>query len=119
MQYYAEINDKKFVLRVICVDEKYCLNENNIFDEKIGSLWCKKQLGGDWIRTSDTGEFRKNYAGIGDYYDEERDAFITPKPFENWIFDEVKCQWVPPIPRPKDKSCFWNQEKNEWTEFVR
>jgi hypothetical protein len=30
--------------------------------------------------------FRKNHAGIGYTYDETRDAFIPPKPFNSWIF---------------------------------
>jgi hypothetical protein len=46
--------------------------------------------------------FRKNYAGIGYTYDEERDAFIPPKPDDftdeegnsfTFIFNEETCQW--------------------------
>jgi hypothetical protein len=47
-------------------------------------------------RTSYNGNIRKNYAGIGFTYDEQRDAFIAPKP-ENAIgFDEDTCQWIVP-----------------------
>ena len=28
--------------------------------------------------------FRKNYAGIGFKYDQTRDAFIPPKPYDSW-----------------------------------
>jgi len=53
-------------------------------------------LGGTWIQTSYNGNIRKNYAGIGFTYDEERDAFIAPKP-ENAIgFDEENCRWIVP-----------------------
>jgi hypothetical protein len=39
--------------------------------------------------------FRKNYAGIGWTYDEERDAFIPPKPEDgDWVIDEETCLWV-------------------------
>lgn len=44
--------------------------------------------------------FRKNYAGIGFYYDENRDAFIPPKPNESWVLNEFSCLWEPPVPRP-------------------
>ena len=38
---------------------------------------------------------RKNYAGIGYTYDEERDAFIPPKPEDGeWIFNEDTCLWI-------------------------
>jgi hypothetical protein len=39
--------------------------------------------------------FRKNYAGIGFTYDEERDAFIPPMPEDGeWVLDEDTCLWV-------------------------
>jgi hypothetical protein len=39
--------------------------------------------------------YRKNYAGIGYIYDEERDAFIPPKPEDGeWVLDEDTCLWV-------------------------
>jgi hypothetical protein len=46
--------------------------------------------------------FRKNYAGIGYYYDEIRDAFIPPKPYPSWILNEDSCIWESPIPYPND-----------------
>jgi hypothetical protein len=58
---------------------------------------------------------RKNYAGIGFTYDEERDAFIPPKPFTKWILDEDTCLWKAPIPYPQDgKGYVWNDNKGEW-----
>ena len=66
---------------------------------------------------SEGGEpFRKNYAGIGFTYDEERDAFIPPKPFESWVLDEDTCLWVAPIPYPEDGGDYaWDEELQEWT----
>jgi hypothetical protein len=40
--------------------------------------------------------FRKNYAGVGFTYDEERDAFIPPQPGENWVLNEETCRWEEP-----------------------
>lgn len=41
-------------------------------------------------------QFRKNFAGIGYTYDEQRDAFIPPKPTEgNFILNEDTCLWEP------------------------
>lgn len=38
--------------------------------------------------------FRKNYAGLGYFYDEQRDAFIPPKPwFGEWELNEETCLW--------------------------
>jgi hypothetical protein len=42
-----------------------------------------------------TKAFRKNYAGIGFTYDDERDAFIPPMPEDGeWILDEETCLWI-------------------------
>jgi hypothetical protein len=37
--------------------------------------------------------FRKNYAGIGYTYDPARDAFIPPKPSDEYVLNEQTCQW--------------------------
>lgn len=37
--------------------------------------------------------FRKNYAGIGYIYDEQRYVFIPPKPYPSWILNEFSCLW--------------------------
>jgi hypothetical protein len=44
--------------------------------------------------------FRKNYAGIGYTYDQTRDAFIPPKPFNSWILNEDTCRWEAPVAKP-------------------
>ena len=62
--------------------------------------------------------FRKNYAGLGYYYDEIRDAFIPPKPFESWILDEFSCLWNPPISYPNDGKMYrWNEDILNWQEI--
>jgi hypothetical protein len=59
--------------------------------------------------------YRKNYAGIGYTYDEARDAFIPPKPFNSWILNENTCLWDPPIPYPEDDGMHtWNEETQSW-----
>jgi hypothetical protein len=62
--------------------------------------------------------FRKNYAGIGYYYDSIRDAFIPPKPFASWILNEQSCLWQSPIPYPNDGKMYqWNEETGNWEEI--
>ena len=58
---------------------------------------------------------RFNYAGIGFTYDEERDAFIPPKPFESWVLDEDTCLWVAPVPYPTDGEAYvWDEDAGDW-----
>jgi hypothetical protein len=62
--------------------------------------------------------FRKNYAGIGYYYDSIRDAFIPPKPYPSWTLNEQSCLWQSPIPYPNDgKKYTWNEEIGNWEEI--
>ena len=59
--------------------------------------------------------FRKNYAGIGYIYDEQRDAFIPQKPYASFILNEDTCLWEPPVPYPTDGERYlWNEEELEW-----
>ena len=61
--------------------------------------------------------FRKNFAGVGSKYDQARDAFIPPKPYESWILDEDSCQWEPPVDYPADWDSVdyeWNEENQTW-----
>ena len=48
--------------------------------------------------------FRGNYAGIGFTYDEDLDAFIAPKPFEDAILDENTFSWVVPETEETDEA---------------
>lgn len=59
--------------------------------------------------------FRKNYAGIGYTYDQTRDAFIAPKPYDSWTLNENTCQWEAPIAYPNDNQRYkWNEANQTW-----
>jgi len=59
--------------------------------------------------------FRKNYAGLGYVYDLTLDAFILPKPFDSWTWNETEWQWQPPTPYPTDGQPYqWNEETQTW-----
>ena len=60
---------------------------------------------------------RKNYAGIGHTYDEERDAFIPPQPYESWVLNEDTCLWDAPVPYPTDGAIYtWDEESVAWLQ---
>jgi hypothetical protein len=63
---------------------------------------------------------RKNYAGIGYYYDEYLDAFISPKPYDSWMLNEDTCLWESPITYPQDGLVyFWNEENQSWDNLEK
>lgn len=59
---------------------------------------------------------RYNYAGIGFTYDENRDAFISPKPYASWLLDEDSCTWGAPLPMPTTGLWFWDESAGAWVE---
>jgi|TARA_R110000824_G_scaffold224266_1_gene411958 hypothetical protein len=58
---------------------------------------------------------RKNAAGKGMIYDESRDAFIPPQPYNSWTLNETTCQWEAPSSMPDDNQNYiWNEETTTW-----
>ena len=58
---------------------------------------------------------RKNYAGIGYTYDEQRDAFIPPKPYPSWMLNKDTCLWDCPVAMPTEGGPFiWNEQNQSW-----
>jgi hypothetical protein len=59
--------------------------------------------------------FRKNYAGIGYKYDQTKDAFIPPKPYNSWTLNETTCLWEAPVAKPDDDNRYtWNETNQTW-----
>ena len=79
----------------------------------------------NWIQTSynthggkhpEDRPLRKNYAGVGYAYDEQRDAFIPPQPFNSWLLNEETCLWDAPVAMPTDGQYAWDEETVSWKE---
>jgi len=124
MAHFAEINHENQVLRVIVVGNSDCMNEHGQESEDIGIAFCKSLFGDytNWKQTSYNGNFRKNYAGIRYHYDEMRDAFIPPKPYESWRLNEVTCNWEAPVLRPEFDPenpipYRWLEDRQEWEKI--
>ena len=67
-----------------------------------------------WVQTFKDGK-RKNYAGKGYTYDENRDAFIPKKPYPSWILNEDTYRWEAPVAYPDDEQIYnWNEETTSW-----
>jgi hypothetical protein len=117
MAHYAFLDENNIVTEVIVGKEEENFNGEQQYGSFRGQL-CKRtsyntyggvhQLGGT--------PFRKNYAGIGYQYDQQRDAFIPPKPYNSWILNEDTCLWDAPVPYPQDGNKYtWNEEIVNWT----
>jgi hypothetical protein len=124
MAHYAFLDENNIVTEVITgVDED--IVQTDLDGSQVGGsseaweTWYGNFRGQVCKRTSYNGNYRKNYAGTGYTYNEDRDAFIPPKPFESWVLDENTCFWNPPVPYPTDGKMYtWNEEELKWKEIV-
>ena len=114
MAHFVKI-ENGVVVHGVVVNNVELLDENGVESEAKGIAFCTNLLGGTWKQTSYNGKIRKNYAGIGYIYDETRDAFIAPKPYNSWLLDEETCQWKAPVDKPTDDNFYtWNEENLNW-----
>lgn len=115
MAHFAKIDENNIVTQVVVVENKDTADASGVEKEHIGAAHLEKILGGTWKQTSYNGNFRKNYAGIGYIFDEQRNAFIPPKPFNSWVLIEETCQWKAPVDMPNDGQMYtWDEDSTSW-----
>ena len=128
MASFAKIGLNNKVIEVLSVHNDELKDAEGIEQEVLGIDFLTELTGWSiWKQTSyNTGgglhklggtPFRKNHAGIGYTYDEDKDAFIPPSPFTSWTLNDTTCQWDPPTAYPDDgKRYSWNEGTTSWDE---
>ena len=116
MATFAKIGLNNKVIEVLSVHNNELLDSNGVEQEVNGIDFLTKLTGWSiWVQTSYNNNFRKNHAGIGYTYDEDRDAFIPPKPFNSWVLNEEICQWEAPVALPDTENRYtWNETTTTW-----
>ena len=117
MAHYAFLDENNIVTEVITGKEEGNFNWEQQYGSFRGQL-CKRTsyntIGG--VHNNNGTPFRKNYAGIGYTYDETRDAFIPPKPYQSWILNENTCLWEAPVAMPTTE--LENNQYYSWNESI-
>ena len=123
MAHYAFLDENNIVTQVIVGRDEDDLAEGvtnweAYYGERMNQL-CKRTSyntsGG--VHSGDGVPFRYNYAGIGYTFDETKGtdgAFIPPKPYDSWVFNEDTCLWEAPVPMPEDGEYIWNESTVSW-----
>ena len=120
--------ENNIVERVESVVNEVIKDSNGVEQESIGVQFLRtlyNEPNANWKQTSYNTKggihteggtpFRKNHAGIGYTYDSQRDAFISPKPYNSWVLNEQTCIWEAPVPRPQDGQLYtWNEQTLSW-----
>ena len=128
MASFAKIGLNNKVIEVHSVHNNELKDSNGVEQEVNGIDFLTKLTGwAIWKQTSyntsggvhklDGTPLRKNHAGIGYTYDEDKDAFIPKQPFNSWTLNEDTCLWEAPSAYPDDgKRYEWNEETISWEE---
>jgi len=126
MASFAKIGLNGKVIEVQSVVNEVLHDANGVEQENIGIDFLTKLTGWSiWKQTSYNTRggvhilggtpFRKNFAGKGYTYDEDRDAFIPPKLFPSWVLNETTCDWEAPVALPDTENRYnWNEENQTW-----
>jgi hypothetical protein len=116
MASFAKIGLNSKVIEVLSVHNNVLKDSNGVEQEVNGIDFLTKLTGwAIWKQTSYNRNIRKNYAGIGMTYDEDRDAFIPKKPFNSWVLNEDTCSWDAPVVKPTDGQNYkWNETIQNW-----
>jgi len=121
MAYFAKLGTGNIVENVISINNAVITDANGNEQEQLGVDFINKLYNTRdvWKQTSYNNNIRKNYAGIGYSYDQTRDAFIPPKPFNSWILDENTCCWNAPVAIPteeleQNQYYSWNESIVNW-----
>jgi len=130
MASFAKIGLNGKVIEVQSVVNEVLHDSNGVEQESIGIDFLTKLTGWSiWKQTSYNTHggvhtkggtpLRKNHAGIGYTYDEDRDAFIPPKNYQSWILNENTCLWEAPVAKPTEKLeenqfYSWNESIINW-----
>lgn len=124
MTHFAKLDENNMVIFITVGRQEDDGKEQELF-ERTGDIYKQTSYnthGGIYYdpETSNASEdqskaLRKNYARLGWYYNEERDAFIPPQPYESWWLDEESCLWYPPVDRPLDDNYYqWDEDSTSW-----
>ena len=126
MASFAKIGLNNKVIEVISVANEVLHDSNGVEQEVNGIDFLTKLTGWSiWKQTSYNTHggvhklggtpFRKNHASVGYTYDEDRDAFIPPKPYPSWTLNETTCLWESPVAYPDDGQIYnWNETTKTW-----
>jgi len=103
MAHFAELNSSNKVLQVIVISNKDV--DANGGDESaeaetfVASIVPYGTGGAAWKQTSYNDNFRKQYAGIGEFYNPSLDMFVYAQPYPSWSLDS-SGDWKAPVTYP-------------------
>ena len=113
MAHYAFLDQNNVVTEVIVG-----IDETELIAGLDTETWYANFRGQTCKRTSYNNNIRKQYAGIGYFYDAVNDVFIEPQPYPSWSLNSDTYLWDAPTPMPTEegKRYTWDEATTSWVE---
>ena len=136
MAHFAKLGINSKVIALHVINNSDMVNADGVEDERVGIQFLEQLHGWPlWVQTSYNTHLgvnsreggtplRKNYAGIGMIWDEDKDLFRTKQPYASWSLNESTGAWDPPIPEPETRTdglidkYDWNESTTSWDKVV-
>src|ERR1035437_7490937 len=100
---FAKLDNSSVVVQVIVAEQDYINAQTDIY-----------------VQTDPDGVSPKNYAGIGDTWHPELNAFVRKSPFVSWVLNTDSCEFEAPTPMLQDgKSYKWDESTLSWKERIK
>ena len=119
MTHFARLDENNIVLSIHVVSDETPTSNGRLGDNPMhvdGETFCLefygpsgRGLSGTFKETSKKALFRKQFAGRGMIYNEDKDKFIEVKPFPSWALDG-NDDWRAPVPEPTVLTYPWLDE---------
>jgi len=131
MAHFAELDNNNKVIRVLVACNQDITNNGGEQSEQAATAFQNiarlSENGVKWVQTSYNNNFRKQFASVNCYYDQNKDKFILNQPFSSWSLDS-NDDWQPPVERPSiliidgtteevTRPLEWNEDKLTWSSF--
>ena len=121
MAHFAQLDENNIVTQVLVVGNDDIQNLPFPESEPLGVAFLQNLIPGTmWKQTSYNHNFRFRYASIGwTFHPEcgEHGGFAAPAEYDYFVFDEITCSWIPPVPYPVDGfDYYWNDVTRSWTK---
>jgi hypothetical protein len=108
MAHYAFLDENNIVTEVI-----KGIDETELIEGLDTETWYGNFRGQVCKRTSYNNNIRGTYAGIGYYYNEVEDIFVSPQLYPSWVRNG--SFWEAPTPKPEDGKVYvWDEATLAW-----
>lgn len=127
MAHFAELNDSNVVQRVVVISNVDVTRNGGDYSAE-AEIMVENRLGGSWKQCSFNGNKRGLYPGPGWTWNNSKEVFQRPKPYDSWTWDDSKNDWISPVTIPtisqrtytigswtSDVFCNWDEDNRRWT----